>query len=118
LGVLKKGHLIECDRSALVGEYVGQTAPRTNAVIDSALDGLLFIDEAYGLAKVHEDYGQEAIETLLQRMEDDRDRLIVIVAGYPEEMDRFIHSNPGLQSRFNRFIAFPDCPPPELFRLF
>ncbi len=118
LGVLKKGHLIECDRSALVGEYVGQTAPRTNAVIDSALDGILFIDEAYGLVKEHEDYGQEAIETLLKRMEDDRDRLIVIVAGYPEEMDRFIHSNPGLQSRFNRFIEFPDYTPRELCRIF
>ncbi len=118
LGVLKKGHLIECDRSALVGEYVGQTAPRTNAVIDSALDGILFIDEAYGLVKEHEDYGQEAIETLLKRMEDDRDRLIVIVAGYPEEMDRFIHSNPGLQSRFNRFIEFPDYTPQELCRIF
>jgi hypothetical protein len=118
LGVLKKGHLIECDRSALVGEYVGQTAPRTNAVIDSALEGILFIDEAYGLVKEHEDYGQEAIETLLKRMEDDRDRLIVIVAGYPEEMDRFIHSNPGLQSRFNRFIEFPDYTPQELCRIF
>jgi len=118
LGVLKKGHLIECDRSALVGEYVGQTAPRTNAVIDSALDGILFIDEAYSLVKEHEDYGQEAIETLLKRMEDDRNRMIVIVAGYPEEMERFIHSNPGLQSRFNRFIEFPDYTPQELCRIF
>jgi hypothetical protein len=118
LGVLKKGHLIECDRAALVGEYVGQTAPRTNAVIDSALDGILFIDEAYSLVKEHEDYGQEAIETLLKRMEDDRDRMIVIVAGYPEEMNRFIHSNPGLQSRFNRFIEFPDYTPQELCCIF
>src|SRR5437016_816703 len=118
LGVLKKGHLIECDRAALVGEYVGQTAPRTNAVIDSALDGILFIDEAYSLVKEHEDYGKEAIETLLKRMEDERDRLIVIVAGYPEEMERFIHSNPGLQSRFNRFIEFPDYTPQELCRIF
>src|SRR2546421_818192 len=118
LGVLRKGHLIECDRSALVGEYVGQTAPRTNAMIDSALDGILFIDEAYSLVKAHEDYGQEAIETLLKRMEDDRDRLIVIVAGYPDEMDRFIHSNPGLHSRFNRFIEFPDYTPQELCRIF
>src|SRR5437016_4952026 len=118
LGVLRKGHLIECDRAALVGEYVGQTAPRTNAVIDSALDGILFIDEAYSLVKEHEDYGQEAIETLLKRMEDERDRLIVIVAGYPEEMNRFIRSNPGLHSRFTRFIEFPDYIPPELCRIF
>jgi hypothetical protein len=118
LGVLKKGHLIECDRAALVGEYVGQTAPRTNAVVDSALDGILFIDEAYSLVKEHEDYGQEAIETLLKRMEDERNRLIVIVAGYPEEMGRFIHSNPGLQSRFSRFIEFPDYTPQELCRIF
>ncbi|TMP99845.1 MAG: AAA family ATPase [Verrucomicrobia bacterium] len=118
LGVLKKGHLVECDRAALVGEYVGQTGPRTNAVIDSALDGILFIDEAYSLVKEHEDYGQEVLETLLKRMEDERDRLIVIVAGYPEEMNRFIHSNPGLQSRFTRFIEYPDYAPQELCRIF
>lgn len=118
LGVLKRGHLIECDRSALVGEYVGQTAPRTNQVIDSALDGILFIDEAYSLVKEREGFGQEAIETLLKRMEDDRDRLIVIVAGYPEPMQRFIHSNPGLESRFNRFVEFPDYTPQELCRIF
>jgi stage V sporulation protein K len=118
LGILKKGHLIECDRSALVAEYVGQTAQRTNAVIDSALDGILFIDEAYSLTKEGEDFGQEVLETLLKRMEDSRDRLIVIVAGYPEEMDRFIHSNPGLHSRFSRFIEFPDYSPLELCRIF
>jgi len=118
LGILKKGHLIECDRSALVGEYVGQTAPRTNALIDSALDGILFIDEAYSLVKEHEDYGQEALETLLKRMEDERVRLIVIVAGYPEEMLRFIRSNPGLHSRFTRFIEYPDYRPQELCRIF
>ncbi len=118
LGVLKKGHLIECDRSALVGQYVGQTAPKTNAVIDSALDGILFIDEAYALAKEREDYGREAIDTLIKRMEDNRNRLIVIVAGYPEEMERFVHSNPGLQSRFTRIIEFPDYSPQELCRIF
>ncbi|HKS37253.1 MAG TPA: AAA family ATPase, partial [Verrucomicrobiae bacterium] len=118
LGVLRKGHLIECDRSALVAEYVGQTAPRTNAVVDSALDGILFIDEAYSLVKEHEDYGREAIETLLKRMEDNRDRLIVIVAGYPEEMEKFVGSNPGLHSRFTRFIEFPDYGPQELCRIF
>jgi len=118
LGILRKGHLVECDRSALVAEYVGQTAPKTNAVVDSALDGILFIDEAYSLVKEHEDFGQEAIETLLKRMEDNRDRLIVIVAGYPEEMDKFIHSNPGLHSRFTRFIEYPDYTPQELCRIF
>jgi hypothetical protein len=118
LGVLKKGHLVECDRAALVAEYLGQTAPRTNAVIDSALDGILFIDEAYSLVKEHEDYGREAIETLLKRMEDNRDRLIVIVAGYPEEMERFVNSNPGLHSRFTRFVDFPDYRPQELCRIF
>ena len=87
-------------------------------MIDSALDGILFIDEAYSLVKEHEDYGQEAIETLLKRMEDERDRLIVIVAGYPEEMDRFIRANPGLHSRFNRFIEYPDYTPQELCRIF
>ncbi len=118
LGVLRKGHVVECDRSALVAEYVGQTAVKTNAVIDSARDGILFIDEAYSLVKDHEDFGQEAIETLLKRMEDDRDRLIVIVAGYPLQMENFIHSNPGLHSRFSRFIAFPDYSPVELCRIF
>jgi SpoVK/Ycf46/Vps4 family AAA+-type ATPase len=118
LGLLRKGHLIECDRSSLVAEYVGQTGPKTNAVIDSALDGILFIDEAYSLVKDHEDFGAEAIETLLKRMEDNRERLIVIVAGYPELMERFIGSNPGLHSRFTRFIEFPDYSPVELCRIF
>jgi stage V sporulation protein K len=118
LGLLKRGHLVECDRSTLVGEYVGHTAPRTNAVIDSALDGILFIDEAYSLVKEGEDFGAEAIETLIKRMEDSRDRLIVIVAGYPDQMQRFITSNPGLHSRFNRFVEFPDYSAGELCRIF
>ena len=117
LGVLKKGHVVECDRAALVAEYVGQTAVRTNAVVDSALDGILFIDEAYSLSKEQPDFGAEAIETLLKRMEDNRDRLIVTVAGYPAEMERFIRSNPGFQSRFTRVIQFPDYSPLELCRI-
>lgn len=119
LGILKKGHLVETDRSGLVAEYVGQTAVKTNKIIDSALDGILFIDEAYSLVDGgNSDYGKEAIATLLKRMEDDRDRLIVILAGYTDDMKRFISANPGLQSRFNRYIDFPDYSEEELFRIF
>lgn len=119
LGVLKKGQLIETDRSGLVAEYIGQTAVKTNKIIDSALDGVLFIDEAYTLAQGgNQDYGHEAISTLLKRMEDNRDRLIVILAGYGSEMKTFIESNPGLRSRFNRYINFPDYTPNELLEIF
>lgn len=119
LGILKKGHLVEVDRSKLVAEYVGQTAVKTNKVIDEAMDGVLFIDEAYTLAgNSSQDFGREAIDTLLKRMEDDRDRLVVIVAGYTDEMTRFISSNPGLQSRFNHFIEFEDYSLLELMEIF
>ena len=120
LGILKSGHTVETDRSGLVANYVGQTATKTNAVIDSALNGVLFIDEAYALVPedARSDYGQEAISTLLKRMEDDRDKLVVIIAGYPDEMKRFIDSNPGLQSRFTRYINFPDYTEQELFDIF
>lgn len=119
LGILTKGHLVETSRTDLVAGYVGQTAIKTNKVIDEALDGVLFIDEAYTLAKGSEnDFGQEAIDTLLKRMEDDRERLVVIVAGYTNEIKTFIASNPGLSSRFNRYINFPDYTKTELVEIF
>ncbi|GEM_PF-489543 len=119
LGVLRKGHLVETDRAGLVAEYVGQTAVKTNKIIDSALDGVLFIDEAYSLVSDNStDYGKEAIATLLKRMEDDRDRLVVILAGYTKEMQDFINTNLGLQSRFNRYIEFPDYTAEELYQIF
>lgn len=119
LGVVSKGHLIEATRADLVAGYMGQTAIKTNKVIDSALDGVLFIDEAYTLSRNSEgDYGQEAIDTLLKRMEDDRDRLVVIIAGYTNEIRNFVNSNPGLSSRFNRYIDFPDYTEEELAEIF
>lgn len=120
LGILSKGHLVETDRSGLVAEYVGQTAVKTNKIIDSALDGVLFIDEAYSLVQSGggNDYGLEAIATLLKRMEDNRDRLVVILAGYSDEMKTFIDSNPGLQSRFNRYIHFEDYSAVELTSIY
>ena len=120
LGVLSKGQLIEVDRSGLVGGYVGQTAIKTQEVIQQALGGVLFIDEAYTLARGNDsnDYGQEAIDTILKAMEDHRDDLVVIVAGYPNLMERFVNSNPGLKSRFNKYIYFEDYTPEELLEIF
>ncbi|WP_312280160.1 AAA family ATPase [Oscillibacter sp.] len=119
LGILSKGHLVEVDRSGLVAGYVGQTAIKTGKVIDAALGGVLFIDEAYALnGRAENDFGQEAIDTLLKAMEDHRDDLVVIVAGYDGLMDDFVHSNPGLESRFNRFLHFEDYTPEELLSIF
>ena len=119
LGVLSKGHLVEVDRSGLVAGYVGQTAEKTSKVIEKALGGVLFIDEAYALTNRGEnDYGQEAVDTLLKGMEDHREDLVVIVAGYIEPMQEFLHSNPGLESRFNRFIHFPDYSVDEMTAIF
>ena len=119
LGVVKNGHLVECDRGGLVAGYTGQTAIKTGQVIDFALDGILFVDEAYSLVNGPQDsYGDEAISTLLKRMEDDRDRLVVIVAGYTEEMKKFIDANSGLASRFTHYVEFPDYSAKELAAMF
>ena len=119
LGILSKGQLIEVDRSGLVAGYVGQTATKTQEVIAKAKGGVLFIDEAYALNSASEnDFGQEAIDTILKAMEDNRDDLIVIVAGYDGLMDRFIHSNPGLESRFNRYLHFDDYNLDEMMGIF
>jgi hypothetical protein len=120
MGLLKRGHLIETDRSGLVAEYAGQTAPKSHKKIDEALDGVLFIDEAYSLVaeKGEDPYGEEALQVLLKRMEDNRDRLVVVLAGYPKPLQRMIQSNPGLSSRFGRHFAFPDYTESELGRIF
>jgi len=119
LGILSKGQLVEVDRSGLVAGYVGQTAIKTSEVIEKAKGGVLFIDEAYALTnRGGNDYGQEAVDTLLKAMEDNRDDLIVIVAGYIELMEEFVHSNPGLESRFNRFLHFPDYTIDEMMAIF
>ena len=119
LGILSKGQLVEVDRGGLVAGYVGQTALKTGKVIESAMGGVLFIDEAYALnGRGENDFGQEAIDTLLKAMEDHWDDLIVIVAGYAELMDGFLHSNPGLESRFNRYLHFADYSTEELLAIF
>ena len=119
LDILSKGQLVEVDRSGLVAGYVGQTALKTQKVIEKAMGGVLFIDEAYALnGKSENDFGQEAIDTILKAMEDHRDDLVVIVAGYTELMDRFIRSNPGLESRFNRFLMFEDYTPEQMVAIF
>jgi hypothetical protein len=120
MGILARGHLVETDRSGLVAEYAGQTGPKVNARVDEARDGVLFIDEAYSLVAEEGDdpYGNEALQTLLKRMEDDRDRLVVVLAGYPEPLERLLSTNPGLASRFPRTFTFEDYSAPELGHIF
>ena len=119
LGLVSKGHLVETDRSHLVAGYVGQTATKTRTALESALGGTLLIDEAYALARGGEqDFGREAIDTIVKYMEDHRDDLALIAAGYPTEMEAFVDANPGLKSRFTRFIAFPDYTTDELVEIF
>lgn len=119
LGVLTQGQLVETDRSGLIAEYVGQTAVKVNKTVDTALHGVLFIDEAYSIVGDAQDsFGREAVSTLIKRMEDDRDKLIVILAGYTKEMQDFIDTNPGFKSRFNRYIEFADYTPVELLAIF
>lgn len=120
MGILAKGHLVETDRSGLVAVYLGQTAPKTNKKIDEALDGVLFIDEAYSLhsGNDRDTYGDEALQVILKRAEDDRDRLVVIMAGYPKPMHRLLKSNPGLSSRFSHKLEFPNYSALELCQIF
>jgi len=115
---LSKGHVVEVGRAELVGGYVGQTAIRTKHICQKALGGVLFIDEAYSLDVDGRDYGQEAIETILTFMEEHRGKIVVIVAGYPEEMEKFLDSNPGLRSRFDTAIQFEDYSPRDQMQIF
>lgn len=118
LGILKTGTLTETDRAGMVGMYQGHTAAKVNEVVAGALDGVLFIDEAYALvSNVNDSFGQEAVATLIKRVEDERQRLVVILAGYPDEMESFINTNPGIKSRFSRYIHFPDYKPKELLAI-
>lgn len=120
LGILSRGHLVETDRSGLVARYAGQTGPKTHKKIDEALDGVLFVDEAYSLIAQRGDdpFGGEALQALLKRVEDDRQRLVVVLAGYPQPMEQLLAANPGLSSRFSRRLEFPDYSATELSRIF
>lgn len=119
IGLLEKGQLVEVDRAGLIAGYQGQTAMKTAEVVQSALGGVLFIDEAYSLVQGDNDtYGKECIATILKAMEDNRDNLVVIVAGYDDLMHKFIESNPGIQSRFNKYIHFPDYTGEEMEKIF
>ena len=118
--MLDEVHTVEVDRSGFVAEYVGQTAPKSHKLVDSALGGVLFVDEAYSLVieRGEDPFGREAVQVLLKRIEDDRDKFVAILAGYPRPMQRLIHTNPGLSSRFQRTFSFPDFSADELVQIF